>query len=86
MAGNPIIVDNKLAAREGVKHALIDELITDYKKHQRLVIVCTSLKVSLDVEKKQLEGLTRQIELKEEKLVKMCVAAEADHLKKALRG
>jgi len=85
MTGNLITLDNKLAAREKIKHSLIDELIADYKNHDRQIIVCTSLKISLDVEQKKFDGLRKQIKLKEEKLIKMCVGAEASHLKEVLR-
>ena len=86
MTSNIITLENKLAARKKIKRALIDELIADYKEHDRLVIVCTSLKISLDAEKKQLDGLAKQIEFREEKLIDMCVGAEAANLKKVLRG
>ena len=86
MTDNLINSHNKLAARKKTKHALIDELIADYKKHQRLMKVLTFLKISLNAGLKYFDGLEKQIELKEEKLIKMCVGTEAVFLKNVLRG
>lgn len=86
MTDNIISLDDKLAVRKKIKLSLCHELIVDYKKHEKLRDLCTLLKIHLDARLKDFHGLVKQIDLREEKLIKMCVGAEAAILKKELRG
>ena len=68
------------------KVPFMKRVIVDYKKHEKLRDLCTLLKIHLDARLKDFHGLVKQIDLREEKLIKMCVGAEAAILKKELRG
>ena len=86
MTDNIISLDDKLAVRKKIKLLLCDQLIVDYKKHEKLRDLCTLLKIHLEARLKEFHGLVEQIDLREKKLIKMCVGAKAAILKKELRG